>query len=176
MTTDLAGFWERHYPAVRRELMRKYPKHFWPEDPRVAGMARDTSAAVISYGHASAARDGANVGLAIELHDDARTARDGACAFAQAAAKALKARFLEHGLQAEVMAEEIRKSTSANLMLNNLLQGFMGLGLIVGIAALGVIAARSVVERRQQIGMNTSWYGGRNNPLLTDLLQLPCSV
>jgi putative ABC transport system permease protein len=31
--------------------------------------------------------------------------------------------------------------------------GFMGLGLIVGIAALGVISARSVVERRQQIGV-----------------------
>jgi putative ABC transport system permease protein len=29
----------------------------------------------------------------------------------------------------------------------------MSLGLVVGIAALGVIAARSVVERRQQIGM-----------------------
>lgn len=32
-------------------------------------------------------------------------------------------------------------------------QGFMGLGLIVGIAALAVIASRAVVERRQQIGM-----------------------
>ncbi|OAI40808.1 hypothetical protein AYO38_05155 [bacterium SCGC AG-212-C10] len=32
-------------------------------------------------------------------------------------------------------------------------QGFMGLGLIVGIAALGVLASRAVVERRQQIGM-----------------------
>jgi FtsX-like permease family len=29
----------------------------------------------------------------------------------------------------------------------------MGLGLIVGIAALGVISARAVVERRQQIGI-----------------------
>ena len=29
----------------------------------------------------------------------------------------------------------------------------MGLGLIVGLAAVGVIAFRSVVERRQQIGM-----------------------
>ena len=29
----------------------------------------------------------------------------------------------------------------------------MGLGLIVGVAALGVISARSVVERRQQIGV-----------------------
>ena len=34
-----------------------------------------------------------------------------------------------------------------------LFQGFMGLGLIVGIAALGVISFRAVVERRQQIGM-----------------------
>jgi ATP-dependent helicase HrpB len=32
VTTDLAGFWERHYPAIRRELMRKYPRHAWPED------------------------------------------------------------------------------------------------------------------------------------------------
>ncbi len=32
VTADLAGFWERHYPAVRRELMRRYPKHAWPED------------------------------------------------------------------------------------------------------------------------------------------------
>ncbi len=31
-TTDLAGFWERLYPAVRRELSRRYPRHRWPED------------------------------------------------------------------------------------------------------------------------------------------------
>jgi ATP-dependent helicase HrpB len=36
VTTDLAGFWERHYPALRRELMRRYPRHAWPEDPRSA--------------------------------------------------------------------------------------------------------------------------------------------
>lgn len=33
MTTDLAGFWERLYPQVRRELGRRYPRHSWPEDP-----------------------------------------------------------------------------------------------------------------------------------------------
>lgn len=32
-TTDLAGFWERLYPQVRRELMRRYPQHAWPERP-----------------------------------------------------------------------------------------------------------------------------------------------
>jgi ATP-dependent helicase HrpB len=33
VTTDLAGFWERLYPQVRRELSRRYPKHKWPEKP-----------------------------------------------------------------------------------------------------------------------------------------------
>jgi ATP-dependent helicase HrpB len=33
VTTDLAGFWERHYPALRSQLMRRYPRHAWPEDP-----------------------------------------------------------------------------------------------------------------------------------------------
>ncbi|MDB4942236.1 MAG: ATP-dependent helicase HrpB [Labilithrix sp.] len=40
VTTDLAGFWERHYPAIRKELMRKYPRHAWPEDTSVAVPAR----------------------------------------------------------------------------------------------------------------------------------------
>jgi ATP-dependent helicase HrpB len=32
-TADLPGFWERLYPQVRRELMRRYPRHAWPEQP-----------------------------------------------------------------------------------------------------------------------------------------------
>jgi ATP-dependent helicase HrpB len=36
VTTDLAGFWERHYPAIARELRRRYPRHAWPDDPRHA--------------------------------------------------------------------------------------------------------------------------------------------
>ena len=33
MTQDLAGFWERLYPQVRKELSRRYPRHSWPENP-----------------------------------------------------------------------------------------------------------------------------------------------
>ncbi len=33
VTRDLAGFWERLYPQVRRELSRRYPRHKWPETP-----------------------------------------------------------------------------------------------------------------------------------------------
>jgi ATP-dependent helicase HrpB len=36
VTTDLSGFWTRHYPSIRRELMRRYPRHPWPEDGRTA--------------------------------------------------------------------------------------------------------------------------------------------
>jgi ATP-dependent helicase HrpB len=35
VTSDLAGFWERHYPSIRKELARRYPRHAWPEDGRV---------------------------------------------------------------------------------------------------------------------------------------------
>ena len=30
---DLAGFWRRLYPQVRKELSRRYPRHAWPETP-----------------------------------------------------------------------------------------------------------------------------------------------
>jgi len=36
VTADLAGFWDKHYPKIRSELMRKYPRHAWPDDPRTA--------------------------------------------------------------------------------------------------------------------------------------------
>ena len=49
--------------------------------------------------------------------------------------------------------EEIEEEQRQSNAFNQLFQGFMGLGLLVGVAALGVIAFRAVVERRQSIGM-----------------------
>ena len=36
VSDDLAGFWSKHYPTLRRQLMRRYPRHAWPEDPLTA--------------------------------------------------------------------------------------------------------------------------------------------
>jgi putative ABC transport system permease protein len=72
---------------------------------------------------------------------------------AAAAARTLEKDFAQNGLQTELTAEVIRDSDATRRIVFLLLRGFMGLGLVVGICALGVITARSVVERRQQIGM-----------------------
>jgi ATP-dependent helicase HrpB len=40
VTRDLESFWASHYPALRRQLARRYPKHFWPEHPSAAPAKR----------------------------------------------------------------------------------------------------------------------------------------
>ncbi|MDQ4100067.1 MAG: ABC transporter permease, partial [Chloroflexota bacterium] len=60
---------------------------------------------------------------------------------------------LPYGGQAVSIEEELAEFQQQQSSFLYILEGFMGLGLVVGIAAVGVIAFRSVVERRQAIGM-----------------------
>ena len=60
---------------------------------------------------------------------------------------------LHFGAQGTDIHEELAEFQAQQSGFMTVLQWFMGLGLIVGIAAVGVIAYRNVVERRQQIGV-----------------------
>jgi len=65
----------------------------------------------------------------------------------------LESIFLENGLESTDLVQELHDSMAIQLVFQQLLLGFLTVGLVVGVAALGVISTRSVVERRQQIGM-----------------------
>jgi putative ABC transport system permease protein len=72
---------------------------------------------------------------------------------ARVAATAIESRLAAKGVQVESVQGLIDDQTAQDRAFNRMFQGLMALGLVVGVAALGVIAFRSVVERRQQIGM-----------------------
>jgi putative ABC transport system permease protein len=68
-------------------------------------------------------------------------------------ASQIEAALLDRGVVAASFEQEIDDAAAQSNAFQYLFEGFMGLGLVVGIAALGVIAFRTVAERRQQIGM-----------------------
>jgi putative ABC transport system permease protein len=68
-------------------------------------------------------------------------------------AKGIESALSTNGVQTESIDKLIDDSAAMDRAFTRLFQAFMALGLFVGVAALGVIAFRSVVERRQQIGM-----------------------
>ncbi|MQG10793.1 MAG: FtsX-like permease family protein [SAR202 cluster bacterium] len=67
--------------------------------------------------------------------------------------KNLESAFRENGMESDVLSELVDDIAAANRAFNYLFTSFMGLGLLVGIASLGVVSLRAVVERRQQIGV-----------------------
>jgi putative ABC transport system permease protein len=70
-----------------------------------------------------------------------------------ATAKHLESAFLANGVEADAFSKLLHDAVSASLTFDRLIEAFMALGLLVGVTALGVISARAVVERRQQIGV-----------------------
>jgi putative ABC transport system permease protein len=68
-------------------------------------------------------------------------------------AQDIEAALMVNGAQGVSIQDELKAQQQQEAGFLYLVQGFMALGLFVGIAAVGVIAYRSVVERRQQIGV-----------------------
>jgi putative ABC transport system permease protein len=56
-------------------------------------------------------------------------------------------------LRARTIGDELRLVQGVRGLLSMILQGFMGVGLLAGVAALGTLSTRAVVERRRQIGV-----------------------
>ncbi len=68
-------------------------------------------------------------------------------------AQDLEAAFEDAGMNAVSIDEEAARIVEQNRQFMTLFQLFLGFGLVVGIASLGIITARAVLERRQEIGM-----------------------
>lgn len=65
----------------------------------------------------------------------------------------LSGKFVEKGAQAAALATQAAAAQSAFLGFFGIIRGYLALGLLVGIAGLGVVMVRAVRERRRQIGV-----------------------
>lgn len=67
--------------------------------------------------------------------------------------KKMESEFVENGARTFIIKKELENALEQITNFFYLLEAFLGLGLVVGIAGLGIITIRSVKERQQQIGM-----------------------
>ena len=67
--------------------------------------------------------------------------------------KELEINFVDYGMQVYVIEEEVIEIQSLIFAIFSIFKAFLALGLIVGIAGLGVVTMRSVSERQHQTGV-----------------------
>ena len=77
--------------------------------------------------------------------------------------------FLANGMNAVSLIDQLEEERATSDAFNKLFQGFSGLGLVVGVAAIGVLSVRAVVERRQSIGVLRA-IGFRSSMIRTQFL------
>ena len=77
--------------------------------------------------------------------------------------------FLSNGMNAVSLLDRLEEERATSNAFNKLFQGFSGLGLVVGVAAIGVLSVRAVVERRQSIGVLRA-IGFRSSMIRTQFL------
>jgi putative ABC transport system permease protein len=79
--------------------------------------------------------------------------------------------FLAYGAQSVDFKDEAEQQIEANVQFFNILNSYLGLGLIVGIAGLGIITLRSVNERKGQIGMMRAIGFNRRQVMVSFLIE-----
>lgn len=68
-------------------------------------------------------------------------------------AKHLETQFVAYGLSTIVLKDTVEQIMSMVASVMQLMEIFLGIGLVVGIAGLGIITIRNVAERKQEIGV-----------------------
>ena len=72
---------------------------------------------------------------------------------ADVVAERMQGELIAHGLEAVSFRTRVEEFQQANLQFFQLMQSYLALGLLVGIAGLGVVMVRAVRERRRDIGV-----------------------
>lgn len=92
------------------------------------------------------------------------------------AAKRFEAAYRDIGMDAASIRVEVLNESQQFNQIFTLIRLFLGLGLIVGIMSLGIVTARSIIERRQEIGMLRALGFRRREIRRTFLLEMLTTV
>ncbi len=84
----------------------------------------------------------------------------------------LKRDFQQYGVDAVVIRDEVLQQNQQNNVTNGSIYVFLGLGLIIGVTSLGIIAVRSVLERRRDIGIMLAMGLEKRKVLLSMLIEV----
>ena len=68
-------------------------------------------------------------------------------------ARRVQGRLVANGVEAETFRSIVENLQSSNIQFFQLMQSYLALGLVVGIAGLGVLMVRAVRERRREVGV-----------------------
>jgi len=143
--------------GVRAEDTVMPPLPVWLADPTAGRAVRLTIIGIVdarayaTYGIITPERNVAGAGFpdsgSTTYYFKASSGVDGHLAMHR-----VEAAYLPYGLQVGITAEQVNDALGPKQVLSVVLEGFVGLTLLMGVAALGLIAARAVVERRHTVG------------------------
>lgn len=148
----LAGFTRADdLPEVWLELREEVGGQIRTHRVQVIGVLSDVSTVTYNSVHVNSSAIAALTGEEVKPDNFYLKVAEGADV--REVAREVERAFFSSAMEATVIADSFAQSQTLTRGILQLFQGFLALGLFVGIAALGVISTRMVVERRQQVGM-----------------------